>query len=136
MRVTTGILMIILGIFSPAVVIVAAEDFGTIARFVAQIDFERAGVLELLLVSFLWGLIAGGGMFMILGRVNPEHTISPSMSWKWSLSGAICSMLIGLFVLLVSHLPFTQYVGIVYILVGLLALILLIKGSEVNFKPD
>ena len=107
MRIAAGILIIIVGLTTPAIA-------QTVAEMVAgTTDFEAvgsAGATMVLPVLLLLGLTIGGGFCAVRKK-----------QWRWALSGAICSAFIGFAGLIFVPL------GLILFLMGMLAVIFLLK---------
>lgn len=125
MRKAAGILMILLGIVSASTPLMIAQSLGlTIEEIFVARWIGYSGL-------FLLSLIVGGGICAFIKK-----------AWWWALSGAICSVLVGITYIIFLPLslptppphysyPATSVVGsallgVLFTLMGILAIIFLI----------
>ena len=108
MRVTAGILMIMIGFSSLSIAGTVTEQTAKIVGFEAAVETTGRWVFLLVFLSLV--LTIGGGISTF--RRKP---------WWWALSGAICSIVIGFSMFLYG------IIGYIFLLIGILALIFVIK---------
>ncbi len=115
-RTFAGLFLVFAGIGSPFHVLVVAVESPCTAELAAwlRVGAYDPTIRQVLISGFLVTLIVGGGMCTLYSTL--------AGGWRlWALSGSIACIILGMFTWFAGIVRADQLVGLVYVVIGVLA---------------